>query len=126
MRYEAEGGDPANAGLQHARVFLEPVKEEHPWITYADLWTLAGGLSGSDMIPFNAVETGSDVLYLAPDHQARSPSKRWVDPRFHGSPVVRTLWMTANVLREGACQMPHKLTTTSEKSSIEWDSMTKR
>lgn len=35
MRYENEGGDPANAGLQHARVFLEPVKEEHPWITYA-------------------------------------------------------------------------------------------
>jgi len=25
MRYESEGGDPANAGLQHARVFLEPV-----------------------------------------------------------------------------------------------------
>lgn len=36
MRYEAEGGDPANAGLQHARVFLEPIKEKHPWITYAD------------------------------------------------------------------------------------------
>ncbi|KAH9839601.1 putative heme-binding peroxidase [Teratosphaeria destructans] len=42
MRYEAEGGDPANAGLQHARVFLEPVKAKHPWVTYADLWTLAG------------------------------------------------------------------------------------
>lgn len=42
MRYEAEGGDPANAGLQHARLFLEPVKRAHPWITYADLWTLAG------------------------------------------------------------------------------------
>ncbi|PWN48218.1 heme peroxidase [Violaceomyces palustris] len=42
MRYEAEGGDPANAGLQHARVFLEPVKDKHKWITYADLWTLAG------------------------------------------------------------------------------------
>ncbi|KAI0428463.1 peroxiredoxin [Xylaria sp. FL1042] len=41
MRYEAEGGDPANAGLQHARTFLEPVKAAHPWITYADLWTLA-------------------------------------------------------------------------------------
>ncbi|CAJ2505478.1 Uu.00g128720.m01.CDS01 [Anthostomella pinea] len=41
MRYEAEGGDPANAGLQHARAFLEPVKAAHPWITYADLWTLA-------------------------------------------------------------------------------------
>ncbi|KAJ4127778.1 hypothetical protein NW768_008051 [Fusarium equiseti] len=42
MRYEAEGGDPANAGLQNARVFLEPVKRLHPWITYSDLWTLAG------------------------------------------------------------------------------------
>lgn len=42
MRYEAEGGDPANAGLQHGRAFLEPVKERHPWITYSDLWTLAG------------------------------------------------------------------------------------
>ncbi|KAI0010402.1 heme peroxidase [Xylariaceae sp. FL0662B] len=41
MRYEAEGGDPANAGLQHARAFLEPVKARFPWITYADLWTLA-------------------------------------------------------------------------------------
>ena len=42
MRYEAEGGDEANAGLQHAREFLEPVKAAHPWITYADLWILAG------------------------------------------------------------------------------------
>lgn len=41
MRWEAEGGDPANAGLQHARAFLEPIKRAHPWITYADLWTLA-------------------------------------------------------------------------------------
>lgn len=29
MRYEAEGGDPANCGLQHTRVFLEPVREKH-------------------------------------------------------------------------------------------------
>lgn len=42
MRYEKEGGDPANAGLQHARAFLEPLKRRFPWITYADLWTLAG------------------------------------------------------------------------------------
>lgn len=42
MRYEAEGGDPANAGLQHARVFLEPVKSKHTWVTYSDLWTLGG------------------------------------------------------------------------------------
>jgi cytochrome c peroxidase len=49
MRYEAEGGDPANAGLQHARVFLEPVKAKHPWITYADLWTLAGAVAVKEM-----------------------------------------------------------------------------
>jgi len=49
MRYEAEGGDPANAGLQHARVFLEPVKAKHPWITYADLWTLAGVVAIKEM-----------------------------------------------------------------------------
>jgi peroxiredoxin len=49
MRYEAEGGDPANAGLQHARVFLETVKEKHSWITYADLWTLAGVVAIKEM-----------------------------------------------------------------------------
>ena len=49
MRYESEGGDPANAGLQHARVFLEPVKEKHAWITYADLWTLGGVVAIKEM-----------------------------------------------------------------------------
>ncbi|KAF2220848.1 putative cytochrome c peroxidase [Elsinoe ampelina] len=56
MRYEAEGGDPANAGLQHARVFLEPVKASHPWITYSDLWVLGGIVAIQEMggpgIPF--------------------------------------------------------------------------
>jgi len=49
MRYESEGGDPANAGLQHARVFLEPIKSKHAWITYADLWTLAGAVAIQEM-----------------------------------------------------------------------------
>ena len=49
MRYEAEGGDPANAGLQHGRAFLEPIKEKHPWITYSDLWTLAGVVAIKEM-----------------------------------------------------------------------------
>ncbi|BGP58275.1 cytochrome c peroxidase [Rhodotorula sphaerocarpa] len=49
MRYEAEGGDPANAGLEHARRFLEPIKQKHPWITYADLWTLAGVVAIKEM-----------------------------------------------------------------------------
>ncbi|KAG5206109.1 Peroxidase [Trichophyton interdigitale] len=49
MRYEAEGGDPANAGLQHGRAFLEPIKAKHPWITYSDLWTLAGVVAIKEM-----------------------------------------------------------------------------
>jgi len=49
MRYEKEGGDPANAGLQHARKFLEPVKEKHPWLSYSDLWTLAGCVAVESM-----------------------------------------------------------------------------
>lgn len=49
MRYENEGGDPANAGLQHARVFLEPVKAKHPSLSYADLWTLAGVVAIKEM-----------------------------------------------------------------------------
>ena len=46
---QAEGGDEANAGLQHARVFLEPVKEKHSWISYADLWTLAAVVALKEM-----------------------------------------------------------------------------
>jgi len=49
MRYEAEGGDPANAGLQHARAFLEPVKHQFSWLTYADLWSLASVVAIEEM-----------------------------------------------------------------------------
>ena len=38
----SEGKYGANAGLKVARDFLEPVKEKFPWISYSDLWTLAG------------------------------------------------------------------------------------
>lgn len=61
MRYEHEGGDPANAGLQHARVFLEPLKAKHSWITYSDLWTLAGveaiACMGGPTIPWQSGRT---------------------------------------------------------------------
>ncbi|KAI8071652.1 heme peroxidase [Gongronella butleri] len=42
MRFKTEAEDPANAGLDVARNVLEPVKAAHQWISYADLWTLAG------------------------------------------------------------------------------------
>ncbi|KAJ3012506.1 UNVERIFIED_CONTAM: hypothetical protein HDU68_001162 [Siphonaria sp. JEL0065] len=45
MRFAPESTDGANAGLDVARAFLEPIKEKHPAISYADLWTLAGIVS---------------------------------------------------------------------------------
>lgn len=42
MRYEMEAKDSANNGLEFARKFLEPIKSQFPWMTYADLWTFGG------------------------------------------------------------------------------------
>lgn len=42
MRFQPESIDPENKGLEKAREFLEPIKAKHAWISYADLWTLAG------------------------------------------------------------------------------------
>jgi len=47
--FENEGGDPSNAGLENARAFLEPIKQAHPWITYADLYTFAGVVAIEEM-----------------------------------------------------------------------------
>ena len=48
MRYK-EGEYGANAGLKVARDLLEPIKAKFPWISYADLWTLAGVTSIEEM-----------------------------------------------------------------------------
>jgi cytochrome c peroxidase len=42
MRFEPESTHGANAGLHVARTLMEKVKTEFPWISYGDLWTLAG------------------------------------------------------------------------------------
>jgi catalase (peroxidase I) len=42
MRFEPESADDANAGLSIIRDMLLPVKQRHPEISYADLWTFAG------------------------------------------------------------------------------------
>lgn len=56
MRYHLEAADGANAGLEYARKFLEPIKAQFPWITYADLWTFAGTVAleamGGPKIPW--------------------------------------------------------------------------
>jgi len=56
MRFSPESTDEANNGLNKAREFLEPIKSKYPWISYADLWTLAGVVSieelGGPIVPW--------------------------------------------------------------------------
>lgn len=56
MRFNPEASWGANAGLGVARDALEPIKEKHPEISYADLYTLAGVVaveeSGGPTIPY--------------------------------------------------------------------------
>ncbi|GIL87364.1 hypothetical protein Vretimale_1703 [Volvox reticuliferus] len=49
MRFPPECAWAANRGLAIARDLLEPVKAAHPWISYSDLWTLAGVVAIEDM-----------------------------------------------------------------------------
>lgn len=41
-RFRPEAEHSANAGLHIARELLEPIKKKYPWLSYSDLWTLAG------------------------------------------------------------------------------------
>lgn len=45
MRFSPESNHGANAGLGIARDLLEPIKAKFPGCTYADLYTLAGGVA---------------------------------------------------------------------------------
>lgn len=49
MRFSPESGHGANAGLAIARERLEIVKKRFPFISYADLWTLAGCVAVQEM-----------------------------------------------------------------------------
>jgi catalase (peroxidase I) len=42
MRFEPESIHGANNGLHIARGLMEEIKKEFDWISYGDLWTLAG------------------------------------------------------------------------------------
>ena len=71
MRFAPEGDHGANAGLKHARDFLEPVKAKFPWISYSDLWTLAGVCALQEMqgpiIPWRPGRQDRDAAACTPD-----------------------------------------------------------
>jgi len=79
MRFPPEGDHGANAGLRAARDFLEPVKEQFPWIHYSDLWILAGICAFQEMqgptIPWRPGRSDRDVSFCTPDGRLPDGSK---------------------------------------------------
>ncbi|KAJ2903150.1 Cytochrome c peroxidase mitochondrial [Zalerion maritima] len=71
MRFDPEANHGANAGLTNARDFLEPVKAKFPWITYSDLWILAGVAAVQEaqgpVIPFRPGRADKDMAACTPD-----------------------------------------------------------
>nr|XP_031860017.1 uncharacterized protein CI109_004625 [Kwoniella shandongensis]KAA5527089.1 hypothetical protein CI109_004625 [Kwoniella shandongensis] len=73
MRFPPESVDPANAGLHHAISFLIPIQAANPWISHADLWTLAGTTAiqamGGPQIPWEAGRSDYDSAEAAEEHR---------------------------------------------------------
>ena len=71
VRFAPEGDHGANAGLKAARDFLEPIHSSFPWISYSDLWTLAGVCAIQEMqgpvIPWRPGRQDRDVSMCTPD-----------------------------------------------------------
>ncbi|KAK6376554.1 heme peroxidase [Exophiala oligosperma] len=79
MRFAPESDHGANAGLKNARDFLEPIKQQFPWISYSDLWTLAGVCAVQEMqgpiIPWRPGRQDRDVSFCTPDGRLPDASK---------------------------------------------------
>ena len=79
MRFAPENDHGANSGLKAARDFLESVKEKFPWITYSDLWTLAGVCAIQEMqgpvIPWRPGRQDRDAAACTPDGRLPDASK---------------------------------------------------
>jgi len=71
MRFQPESAWGANAGLKKARDFLEPIKNKHSDISYADLWTLSAIVAvehmGGPVIPWRFGRTDSKEPTKVPD-----------------------------------------------------------
>ena len=75
----------ANAGLDKARAFLEPIKKQFPQITYSDLWVsselhrISQDTPSSILTQFDSVRPW--LVYAL--------SRRWADPLSRGALVAR-------------------------------------
>ncbi|KAK9453317.1 heme peroxidase [Dipodascopsis uninucleata] len=71
MRFLPESSHGANNGLNVARDVLEPVHAQYPWISYGDLWTLAGVCAlqemGGPTIKWRPGRVDADASACTPD-----------------------------------------------------------
>lgn len=71
MRFSPEKDHGANRGMEAARNFLEPIKEQFPWISYGDLWTLAAVCAVQEMggptIPWRPGRQDKEAESCTPD-----------------------------------------------------------
>jgi len=71
MRFKPESEFGCNAGLDKARVLLEPIKAKHPNISYADLWSLAATVAieeaGGPKIDWRWGRVDGTVVETSPD-----------------------------------------------------------
>lgn len=76
MRFEPESKHGANNGLNIARDHMEKIKAKFPWISYGDLWTLAGIASvaelGGPVVRFSASRVTSARFSADPYTLSRS------------------------------------------------------
>lgn len=80
IRFSPECDHGANNGLAKARKFLEPIKAEHPDISYADLYQLASvtaiEFAGGPKIPFRLGRKDASEAECTPDGRLPDASKR--------------------------------------------------
>ncbi|KAJ3191060.1 hypothetical protein HDU82_003742, partial [Entophlyctis luteolus] len=90
MRLIPEAEDPANAGLDVARNFLEPIKRKHEHLSYADLWTFAGVVAvhalGGPRAPW---KPGREDLPALPDTEQENKASASKCPAKHAIPNGR-------------------------------------
>ena len=85
MRFEPEALHGANAGLHVARDLMEKVKKEFDWISYGDLWTLAGVAAVQEMagpkVPWRPGRVDGFAAQATPDGRLPDASQ--------GAPHIR-------------------------------------
>lgn len=86
MRFAPEADHGANAGLIHARNFMEDIKKKFPWITYSDLWTLGGVCAVQEMggpkIPWRPGRSDKEAEHCTPDGRLPDGDKEHDHLRF--------------------------------------------